>query len=105
MTEYKNEGDFAGRAGGQESHYDEKALLLRVTAGEEKAFEIIVDRHWPKVYAVAMDFLKSAPDSQDIGRRRIRKPNELLRDSRDKRNSEFEKLLNSDLSPPAKISL
>jgi hypothetical protein len=37
-----------------------------VAGGEEKAFALIVDRYWQKIYALAMDFLKSAPDAEDI---------------------------------------
>jgi hypothetical protein len=83
MTEDLTEDKYGGFAGGDPdnsrdgsrdgSHegrdaaaQDEKALLLRVAAGEEPAFALIVDRYWGKLYAVAMDFLKSGPDAEDI---------------------------------------
>lgn len=44
----------------------DKELLLQIAAGDETAFTTLVDRHWKKIYSVAISFLKSTDLSKDI---------------------------------------
>lgn len=46
--------------------YDEPVLLARIAKGDESAFSHLVDQYWNKVYAVAMAYLKSSVQAQDL---------------------------------------
>jgi RNA polymerase sigma-70 factor (family 1) len=46
--------------------YDEKALLLRLAAGDQEAYQAIYDVYWGQVYGVAMRLTKSPEQSKDL---------------------------------------
>lgn len=46
--------------------YNEKELILRISEGDEQAFEVLFERWWDKIYSTAFIFSKSAALSQDI---------------------------------------
>jgi RNA polymerase sigma-70 factor (ECF subfamily) len=46
--------------------YNEKELLFRVSQGDEKAFRIIFEQHWDRIYSVAFMFSKSSPFAEEL---------------------------------------
>ncbi|QJB31893.1 RNA polymerase sigma-70 factor [Chitinophaga oryzae] len=46
-------------------YHDESDLLLRVAAGDEHAYKFLFDRHWNRIYQVALSFLKDAEESRE----------------------------------------
>jgi RNA polymerase sigma-70 factor (family 1) len=46
--------------------HDTKELLPLVAAGDEQAFNCIVDRYWQKIYSVSLTFVKSTHLAEDI---------------------------------------
>lgn len=45
---------------------DERLLLERVAAGDEKAFAVVVERYWKNIYGQALTYVKSTHQAQDI---------------------------------------
>lgn len=45
---------------------DERLLLERVAAGDEKAFAVVVARYWNNIYGQALSYVKSTHQAQDI---------------------------------------
>lgn len=45
---------------------NEKALILRVAAGDRAAFKCLYDDYWDDLYALALSFLKSPDWAQDM---------------------------------------
>ncbi|HEV8084031.1 MAG TPA: sigma-70 family RNA polymerase sigma factor [Chitinophagaceae bacterium] len=50
----------------QGSTYNESELLIQVASGEQKAFTILVDYYWNKVYSHALAYSKSVTRAQEI---------------------------------------
>lgn len=50
----------------QDSIYNESELLIKVASGEQKAFTILVDCYWNKVYSHALAYSKSVTRAQEI---------------------------------------
>ncbi|PSL24030.1 RNA polymerase sigma factor [Chitinophaga ginsengisoli] len=48
------------------SHYTDHALLLRMAAGEEEAFNQLFNSYWDKVYSTALVLTKSNQIAEDI---------------------------------------
>lgn len=49
----------------QDTLDNERLLLLQIAAGDEIAYKQVFDRHWNKIYQVALSFLKSPEQAQD----------------------------------------
>ena len=49
-----------------EELYDERALLARVTKGDEAAFSLLLDKHAKNLYSQALAYTKSSEVAQDI---------------------------------------
>jgi RNA polymerase sigma-70 factor (family 1) len=45
---------------------DDKLLLLQISEGNEKAFDILVGHYWNNIYGQALTYLKSTHQAQDI---------------------------------------
>lgn len=45
--------------------YNEAALLYRVAANDEYAYKLLFDRHWNRIYQVALSFLKDHEEARD----------------------------------------
>ena len=50
----------------QGSTYNESELLIQVASGEQKAFTVLVDYYWNKVYSHALAYSKSVTRAQEI---------------------------------------
>ncbi len=50
----------------QGSTYNESELLIKVASGEQKAFTVLVDYYWNKVYSHALAYSKSVTRAQEI---------------------------------------
>jgi RNA polymerase sigma-70 factor (ECF subfamily) len=46
--------------------YDENEILFKVASGDQKAFTILVDNYWNKVYSHALAYTKSSSRAQEI---------------------------------------
>ncbi|HET6995606.1 MAG TPA: RNA polymerase sigma-70 factor [Chitinophagaceae bacterium] len=46
--------------------HNERELLLRITQDDEKAFEIVVEHYWQRIYNVSLTFIKSTQAAEDI---------------------------------------
>ncbi len=49
-----------------DNSYNEKALLEQIAQGDEAAFATLYDRHWKRVYTIALQYTKSPEAAQDI---------------------------------------
>lgn len=49
----------------QDTLDNERLQLLQIAAGDEIAYKQVFDRHWNKIYQVALSFLKSPEQAQD----------------------------------------
>jgi RNA polymerase sigma-70 factor (ECF subfamily) len=45
---------------------DERKLIARSAAGDAAAFRVLVERHQARAYALALRFVRSAPDAEDV---------------------------------------
>lgn len=45
---------------------NESALLLRIAAGDELSYTLLVERHWQKVLQHALSFVKSYPVAEEL---------------------------------------
>jgi len=45
---------------------NEKELLARIAQGDEKAFAVIVNQYWPRIYSVSLTFIKSTHTAEDM---------------------------------------
>ncbi len=50
----------------QGSTYNESELLIQIASGEQKAFTVLVDNYWNKVYSHALAYSKSVTRAQEI---------------------------------------
>jgi RNA polymerase sigma-70 factor (ECF subfamily) len=50
----------------KDSPHNEKELLLRVAAGDQPAFQRLFNRYWGKMYANALQFVKSPALAEDL---------------------------------------
>ena len=51
----------------KESHYDEDALLvLKLAAGDERAFKFIYDKYYNDIYRFSVSLLKSGPNAEEV---------------------------------------
>ncbi len=50
----------------QDLPYNESELLAKVASGEQKAFTVLVDYYWNKVYSHALAYSKSVSRAQEI---------------------------------------
>lgn len=46
--------------------YDENALLVSVSKGDETSFKILFEAHWDRIYSVAFTFTKSAMTAEEM---------------------------------------
>lgn len=45
---------------------DERKFIARAAAGDPAAFRVLVERHQSRAYALALRFVRSAPDAEDV---------------------------------------
>jgi RNA polymerase sigma-70 factor (ECF subfamily) len=45
---------------------DERKLIARSAAGDAAAFRVLVERHQARAHALALRFVRSAPDAEDV---------------------------------------
>lgn len=50
----------------QDLQYNESELLAKVSSGDQKAFTVLVDQYWNKVYSHALAYSKSVSRAQEI---------------------------------------